>query len=77
MVIKGMVNSSTLYQDNMNIANTQAPDYGGLSIAIAGVVLLSTPLSLECHPGINNEAENHGISPEKKSNGSRGPTVPG
>ena len=60
-----------IYQDDTNIPDTQTPDDRQCRCRLTE----STPLSLEHNPGVNNEAENHGISPEKKRNLSCGPIV--
>ena len=62
-----------IYQDDTNIPGAQSPDGGQRRYNLAE----STSLSLEHNPGINKEAESHGVSPEKKRIVSCGPIVKG
>lgn len=62
-----------VYQDDTNIPGAQSPDGRQRRYNLTE----STSLSLEHNPGINKEAESHGVSPERKRSVSCGPIVKG
>ena len=62
-----------VYQDDTNIPGVQSPDGRQRRYNLTE----STSWSLELNPGINKEAESHGVCPERKRSVSCGPVVKG
>ena len=62
-----------VYQDDTNIPGAQSPDGRQRRYNLTE----STSWSLEHNPGINKEAESHGVSPKRKRSMSCGPVVKG